>query len=113
MSTDITAPAPADELPTADSVLAVITHILKNLLEEYGIDDVEITMETKFHDDLELESIDLVTLSGYLKEQYGNRVNFATFIADLELEEIIALTVGELVNYVVSSLSAPENDGGF
>ena len=36
------------------------------------------------------------------------RVNFAEFIADLELDEIIALTVGQLVDYVVASL----RDGG-
>ena len=68
--------------------------MLRELLEEYGLDDAEITRETTFHEDLELESIDLVALSGSLREHYGDRVNFAEFVADLELEEIISLTVG-------------------
>jgi len=33
-------------------------------------------------------------------------VNFATFIAERDLDEIIALTVGELVRYIVASLRA-------
>lgn len=86
------------------TVLADLTGMLRVLLEEYGLEDADITMATKFHDDLELESIDLVTLSGQLREHYGERINFATFVADKELEEIIALTVGELVVFVVEAL---------
>ena len=99
MSIETTA---ADEV----TVLAQLTGMLRELLEEYGLDDAEITMDTTFHDDLELESVDLVALSGQLREHYGDRVNFATFIAERDLEEIIALTVGELVRYIVVSLRA-------
>ncbi|PVE11364.1 acyl carrier protein [Streptomyces scopuliridis RB72] len=87
-------------------MLADITRMLRELLEEDGLDDAEISRETTFHDDLELESIDLVTLAGVLREHYGDRVNLALFIADLELDEIIALTVGELADYVAASLRA-------
>ncbi|WP_328455685.1 MULTISPECIES: acyl carrier protein [unclassified Amycolatopsis] len=86
------------------AVLAQLGGMLRELLEEYGLDDAEITMDTTFHDDLELESVDLVALSGQLREHYGERVNFATFIAERDLDEIIALTVGELVRYIVASL---------
>lgn len=88
------------------TVLAQLSGMLRELLEEYGLKDAEITMDTTFHDDLELESVDLVALSGQLREHYDQRVNFATFIAERDLEEIIALTVGELVRYIVASLRA-------
>lgn len=88
------------------AVLAQLGGMLRELLAEYGLDDAEITMDTTFHYDLELESVDLVALSGQLREHYGDRVNFATFIAERDLDEIIALTVGELVRYVVASLRA-------
>jgi acyl carrier protein len=94
----------------ADTVLGEIDAMLRTILDEYGLDDAEIAMDTKFHDDLELESIDLVTLAGKLEERYGSRVNFAEFIADLELDEIIALTVGKLVEYVAAALTS-EREG--
>jgi acyl carrier protein len=94
----------------ADTVLGEIDRMLRGILDEYGLDDAEIAMDTKFHDDLELESIDLVTLAGKLEERYGSSVNFAEFIAELELEEIIALTVGKLVEYVATALSS-EREG--
>lgn len=93
------------ETVTAGAVLADLTAMLRELLEEYGLDDAEIGRDTKFHDDLELESIDLVTLSGRLRDHYGDKINFAEFLADRELDEIIALTVGELVDHVVVSLA--------
>ncbi|HEY3712605.1 MAG TPA: phosphopantetheine-binding protein [Amycolatopsis sp.] len=89
------------------TVLARLSEMLRVLLEEYGLDvedTGEITMDTTFHDDLELESVDLVALSGQLREHYGDRVNFAAFIAERDLDEIIALTIGELVRYIVESL---------
>ncbi|MEW2118099.1 acyl carrier protein [Streptomyces sp. NPDC005474] len=91
-----------------EAVLADITAMLANLLDEYGLDDVEIRMDTTFNRDLELESIDLVTLAGLLEEKYGNRVNFAEFLAGMEFDEIIELTVGRLVEHVVASLKATE-----
>ena len=112
MTTDATGTAmvhPTERAPLAadpEAVLADIAGMLRVLLEDYGLDDAEINRDTTFHDDLEMESIDLVTLSGSLREHYGERVNFATFIAERDLEEIIALTVGELVRYIVASLRA-------
>lgn len=110
MTTELDRPvAPSDgerttAAPDQETVLADISVILRAVLEEYGLDDSEIALDTSFHDDLELESIDLVTLSAQLREFYGERVNFAAFIADRGLEEIIALTVGDLVGHVVDSL---------
>lgn len=103
-----TAPAPAQKTPTAPAVLADVAGMLRTMLDEEGLDDIEIAMDTRFTDDLELESIDLVTLAGTLQDRYGQEVNFAEFVADLELDEIIGLTVGQLVEYIVRCLNVAE-----
>lgn len=93
-----------DTATSPATVLAEIGTDLRAVLDEYGMDDVEIERGTRFHEDLELESIDLVELASKLRGRYGDRVNFAEFVAGLELSEIIDLTVGQLVDYVVGSL---------
>lgn len=104
-----TAPAPAPATtPDAPAVLADVAGMLRIMLDEDGLEDIEVAMDTRFTDDLELESIDLVTLAGTLQDRYGQKVNFAEFVADLELDEIIGLTVGQLVRYIVRCLSAAE-----
>ena len=99
----------AQNVPSSEAVLAEITRILEELLGEYGLDDIEVTRETLFQDDLELESIDLVTLGGKLRETYGEAINFAEFLGSMELDEIIEMRVGQLVDYVVERLSNVEN----
>jgi acyl carrier protein len=90
------------------TVLAEMTEMLHTILDDDGLDDVEIGMDTTFHEDLALESVDLVTLAGLLAERYGDEVNFAEFVAGQDLDTIIALRVGQLVDFVVAALAPAE-----
>jgi acyl carrier protein len=95
------------------AVLQEIRAILERVRGESELTHtIEITMDTTFQEDLELESIDLVQLGAHLDARYGGRVNFAEFIADLELDEIVALTVGRLVDFVVACLRATSSRRG-
>jgi acyl carrier protein len=89
---------------TAEAVLAEIAAMLGDILEEGALEEEELSRDTRLGEDLELESIDLVTLSGLLADRYGERVNLAEFLASLELEEIIALTVGRIADHVAAAL---------
>ncbi|MCX4784363.1 acyl carrier protein [Streptomyces sp. NBC_01264] len=84
--------------------------MIEEVMGEYGLDETEITKETRFGRDLELESIDLVMLAGLLEDRYGRSVNFAEFVASMELEEIIDLSVGRLVEHVSVCLKAAGRD---
>ncbi|MFD9482546.1 acyl carrier protein [Streptomyces sp. NPDC059991] len=99
--------APPDE----EQVLAEIAGLIVEVLGDYAPDPADIRPDTLFGDDLELESIDLVMLSGHLEERYGERVNFAEFVAGLEIDAIIALTVGQLVAHVVRCLGGTPGPG--
>lgn len=106
---------PTSEHADEEAVLAAIRSMLLIVLEEYDeecgeeyAEDDVIGMTTTFNRDLELESIDLVTLAGLLEQRYGDRVNFAEFLAGMDFDEIIELTVGRLVEHVVQSLKATE-----
>ncbi|MEU9128521.1 phosphopantetheine-binding protein [Kitasatospora sp. NPDC048540] len=85
-------------------MLAEIAGLLAVVLDEYGLDEGEVTMDARFAEDLGLESIDLVTLAGHLQERWGERINFAEWLAGMELDEIIGLTVGRLVAHVADRL---------
>ena len=64
-----------------------------------------ITMATSFNADLELESIEFVALAEKLQQHYGEGVDFVGWLSTKELDQIIALTVGELVEFIVSCRS--------
>ncbi|MER5885238.1 phosphopantetheine-binding protein [Streptomyces sp. NPDC001941] len=99
----MTSPIAVDEADET-AVLAQITEALRSVLDDAELEETPVTRETRFVEDLDLESIDLVTLTGALRERYGDRVDFPAFFASLELSEIIGLTVGRLVDYVAGRL---------
>ncbi|MFI1769299.1 acyl carrier protein [Streptomyces sp. NPDC020800] len=82
------------------------------MLAEYAPDPDEIGLKTTLGGDLEMESIDLFALFGLLTEWFGPEVNFAEYLAHLELDAIIGLSVGDLVTYVVQVLRPHTGSGG-
>lgn len=91
--------------PGEDGVLATITGLIGDVVGEDFLVDLEVAMDTSFNDDLEIESIEFVALAERLTATYGDRVDFAGWLADMELDEIIGITVGEVVDYIVECLS--------
>lgn len=89
-----------------EQVLAELERILVEVIGDDLLLDGPLTMETSFDEDLQLESIEFVALSEKLLETYGEDVDFVGWLADMELDEIIALTVGQLVEFVASQAAA-------
>jgi acyl carrier protein len=96
-----------DETMTAkgDDVLGEVARMVREVIGEEWAEEVPITMATSFARDLELESIEFVALAERLKEKYGRNVDFAGWLAGMELNRIIELRVGELVEFIVRCLS--------
>jgi acyl carrier protein len=87
---------------TVEQILADVRAMLTEIIgAEYAL-SFDIGMDTSFDADLELESIEFVKLSAMLAERYGDRVNFVAFLASKELDEIIEMTVGEVVTYIAN-----------
>ena len=92
---------------TTDQVLADLERLLIEVIGDDLLLDGPLTMATSFDEDLQLESIEFVALSEKLLETYGERVDFVGWLAEMELDDIIALTVGQLVEFVASQANAP------
>lgn len=101
--TTVSANTPPQEL--VDEVLTTVRELVGEVLGEESLDEIEVTMQTSFADDLQLESIEFVALSEQLLERYGDRVDFVSWMGEMELDDIVQLTVGELVNFVASCLT--------
>jgi len=81
-----------------DDVLAIIRDRLAEILE---IDEARITLDSRFREDLDADSLALIELVEALEGELGERtVGFS--IDDDDLGEL--LTVGDAVDYVMSRL---------
>lgn len=91
-------PGPSDKAET----LAEVAHMITEVIGEEELVGLDISPDTSFQDDLEVESIEFVALSERLMARYGDEVDFVAWMAEMELDEIIGLTVGDLVDFVVA-----------
>lgn len=86
--------------PARDATLATVAALLLEVLGDGGPLGVTITYDTSFNGDLELESIEFVALAEKLQLHYGERADFVGWLSQKGLDEIIALRVGELVDFL-------------
>jgi acyl carrier protein len=95
-------------------VLTTIRQVLVDVIGEDYVTELVVDEATAFRADLDIESIEFVALGEALRAIYGDRIDFVEWLTTMELEEIIALTVGELVDHVVHGLrtTAPPSPPG-
>ncbi len=65
----------------------------------------DVGMQSSFSEDLCLESIQFVILAEELRAHYGEKVDFVAWLAGMDLDTIIALRVGSLVELIVDSIN--------
>lgn len=90
---------------TAD-VLDVVRDMLVDVIGPEYLIDLTVELDTSFDQDLELESLEFVALAERLLQHYGGQVDFVAWLATMELDEIIGLTVGDLVTFIVASTAS-------
>lgn len=84
----------------ASATFDVVAELLAELVGDAEVLGIEITPDTTFHEDLQLESIDLVTFASILAEHFGTEVNLAEYLAEKDLDDVIGLTVGDIARFV-------------
>jgi acyl carrier protein len=89
----------------SDMVFGEVVSLLTEITGDQELLGFEISPATTFHEDLQMESVDLVTFTGTLIDHFGERVDLAAYLSDLELDDIIALTVGQIADYVTGCLT--------
>ncbi|MEU9116763.1 acyl carrier protein [Streptomyces sp. NPDC048483] len=81
-------------------ILDEITDMLVSVAGEELLVVGAITPATTFNDDLALESIEFVALAELLQRRYGTEVDLLGFLAEKDIDQILAMTVGELAAHI-------------
>jgi hypothetical protein len=97
---------PAEHGLISERVLAELTGLL---LAATGEDEqwaAAITAASRLEGDLQVESFELTALGALLQDHYGDQVDLSEFVAGLDIDQLIDLSVGDLVGYVVARTRA-------
>jgi acyl carrier protein len=82
------------------TLLAQLAGLLGEVTGEGPAWVAAITPAHRLDDDLLLDSIELAALDARLRQRYGDRVDLAGFVAGLDLDQLIALTVADVARYL-------------
>ncbi|MCA2215053.1 phosphopantetheine-binding protein [Jidongwangia harbinensis] len=95
---------PADP---AARLLTEFTDLLVAVMGEEIRLAVDITPDTTFDGDLGIESIELVALTEQLRLRYGDRADLGAFFAGRGLDELMRLTVGDVLDHLAAAVREP------
>jgi hypothetical protein len=100
----------AEPAPVGPADAGLLAEFVTMLLDVTGEDDgwaAGITAATRLEGDLQLESVELVALGELLRSRYGEGVDLAAFVAGLDIDQIIGLTVGDVLAYTAPRRRRP------
>ncbi len=100
-------PEPAAIGPADARLLAELVEMLLDVTGEDEGWAAGITAASLLEGDLQLESVELVALGELLRSRYGEGVDLAAFFAELDIDQIIGLTVGDVLGYLAPRRQMP------
>jgi acyl carrier protein len=80
-----------------------LLEIAEMLVEVTGEDEAwgaAITPTSQLEGDLRLDSVEMLALADRLRDRYGEAVDLRAYCAELDIDGLIAMTVGDLVSFV-------------
>lgn len=69
-------------------------------------EECQVDLGSTFAEDIELESMEVMEIAERLIETYEGRVDFVSWFSGMELEDLVELTVGDVVDFIVASVEA-------
>lgn len=64
------------------------------------VEEMDITPESSFAKDLEMDSIEIVSFSEKIKAHFGDQIDFTGWLSSMDLDELINLDLSMIINYI-------------
>lgn len=88
-----------------EEALAALARVIRDVVGEEHADSMEVTRETTFQTDPDLERIEFVASADRTLLRYGSSVDLVAFLATMHLAEAISSSVGDVVYLIADGLS--------
>jgi acyl carrier protein len=89
-----------------DDILPTLITTIRRTVNEDWIEDFPIGPQTRFHDDLELESIEFIKIADAVQARFGTQLDITGFLSGRSIQDLIALSVGDLADFIAGALPA-------
>ncbi len=83
-----------------DEIFDVLNRFITEVIGEEFVDEMDISPDSSFTKDLEMDSIEIVAFSEKVKLHFGENINFTGWLSNMDLDEIISLKLSDIINYI-------------
>lgn len=87
---------------SGEEIFTVLKSFIEDILGEDFKDVIEVRWDSSFTTDLELDSIEIVAFSEQVKLHYGAQIDFTGWLSNMDLNQLIALKVSDIIQYIES-----------
>lgn len=84
----------------SSEIFDLMTQFITAVIGEEFVEEMDITMESSFTKDLEMDSIEIVSFSEKIKTHFGEQIDFTGWLSNMDLDQLINLDLGTIVNYI-------------
>ena len=90
------------------TVHRTVEDAIVSVVGRWYYDECQVALDSTFAEDIELESMEVMEIAEKLIETYDGKVDFVTWFSGMELEDLVEMTLGDVVEFIVTSLEKAE-----
>ncbi|MDR6786521.1 acyl carrier protein [Pedobacter africanus] len=80
--------------------ITLVKQFITEVIGEEFVEEMDISLESSFTKDLEMDSIEIVSFSEKIKAHFGEDIDFTGWLSGMDLDQLINLKLGDIVNYI-------------
>lgn len=85
-----------------EQVFEVLKQFISDIIGADIAEELDITEDSNFTKDLEMDSIELVAFAEKVRIEYGTGIDFTKWLSAMDLDQIVKLNIGNIVNFIVN-----------
>jgi acyl carrier protein len=83
-----------------DEIFDLMKQFITEVIGEEFVEEMDISPESSFTKDLEMDSIEIVSFSEKIKAHFGDQIDFTGWLSSMDLDQLINLNLGMIINYI-------------
>ena len=83
-----------------EELFTLLKGFITEVIGEEFVEEMDITPESSFTKDLEMDSIEIVAFSEKIKAHFGDQIDFTGWLSSMDLDELINLDLRMIINYI-------------
>jgi acyl carrier protein len=89
-----------------EEIFTILKSFITEVIGEEFAEDLDISRESSFTRDLEMDSIEIVSFSEKVKSHFGEHIDFTGWLSGMDLDQLINLKLEDIINYIETCQSS-------